>query len=142
MEKRIADGLGLKIGDSLTVNVLGRNITARIANLRVVDWQSLGINFVLVYSPNAFRGAPHTHIATLTFPGDTTAAAGRRDPARHGDGVSGGHHRAGEGCDRRRSARWSEISCSAIRGASLITLIAAALVLARRARGQPPQPGL
>ena len=55
MEKRIADGLGLKVGDSLTVNVLGRNITARIANLRVVDWQSLGINFVLVYSPNAFR---------------------------------------------------------------------------------------
>ena len=72
-EKKIADGLGLKIGDPLTVNVLGRNITARIANLRSVDWQSLGINFVLVYSPNAFRGAPHTHIATLTYPGDTTA---------------------------------------------------------------------
>jgi len=73
MEKRIADGLGLKVGDQLTVNVLGRNITARIANLRVVDWQSLGINFVLVYSPSAFRGAPHTHIATLTFAGDTSA---------------------------------------------------------------------
>ena len=39
---------------------------ATIANLRAVDWQSLGINFVLVFSPNAFRGAPHTHIATLT----------------------------------------------------------------------------
>ncbi len=38
-----------------------------------MDWQTLGINFVLVYSPNAFRGAPHTHIATLTFAGDTTA---------------------------------------------------------------------
>ncbi len=47
--------------------MLGRNITAKIANLRVVDWQTLGINFVLVYSPNTFRGAPHTHIATLTF---------------------------------------------------------------------------
>ena len=41
--------------------------------MRVVDWQSLGINFVLVYSPNAFRGAPHTHIATLTYPGGSTA---------------------------------------------------------------------
>ncbi len=66
LEKKIADGLGLKVGDSITVNVLGRDITATISNLRAVDWQSLGINFVLVYSPDAFAGAPHTHIATLT----------------------------------------------------------------------------
>ena len=78
MEKRIADGLGLKVGDTLTVNVLGRNISARIANLRSVDWQTLGINFVLVYSPNTFRGAPHTHIATLTFPRDTHARSRTR----------------------------------------------------------------
>jgi putative ABC transport system permease protein len=74
MERRIADGLGLKLGDTVTVNVLGRNIAARIANLRSVDWQNLGINFVLVFSPNAFRGAPHTHIATLTYPNGGTAA--------------------------------------------------------------------
>ena len=48
--RSIADGLGLKLGDPVTVNVLGRNITATIANLRTVDWQSLGINFVLVFS--------------------------------------------------------------------------------------------
>lgn len=66
LERRIADGLGLRLGDDITVNVLGRDITARIANLRSVDWQSLGINFVLVFTPNAFAGAPHTHIATLT----------------------------------------------------------------------------
>src|ERR1700686_3151003 len=66
MEKKIADGLRLKIGDEIVVNVLGRDIPATIGNLRSVDWQSLGINFVLVFSPNAFRGAPHTHIATLT----------------------------------------------------------------------------
>jgi putative ABC transport system permease protein len=65
-EKKLADGLGLKIGDEVVVNVLGRDITATISNMRTVDWQSLGINFVLVFSPNAFRGAPHTHIATLT----------------------------------------------------------------------------
>jgi putative ABC transport system permease protein len=66
MEKKIADGLKLKIGDEIVVNVLGRDITATISNMRIVDWQSLGINFVLVFSPNAFKGAPHTHIATLT----------------------------------------------------------------------------
>jgi putative ABC transport system permease protein len=65
-DKKLADGLGLRIGDTVVVNILGRDITATVSNMRSVDWQSLGINFVLVFSPNAFRGAPHTHIATLT----------------------------------------------------------------------------
>jgi putative ABC transport system permease protein len=72
-EKRIADGLGLKLGDTVTVNVLGRNLTATIANLRAVEWQSLGINFVMVFSPATFRSAPHSHIATLTYPGGGTS---------------------------------------------------------------------
>jgi putative ABC transport system permease protein len=71
-EKRIADGLGLKLGDAVTVNVLGRNLTATVANLRAVEWQNLGINFVMVFSPATFRGAPHSHIATLTYPGGST----------------------------------------------------------------------
>ena len=58
LEKKIADGLKLKIGDEIVVNVLGRDIPAKIANLRNIDWQGLGINFVLVFSPNAFKGAP------------------------------------------------------------------------------------
>jgi putative ABC transport system permease protein len=72
-EQRIADGLGLKLGDPVTINVLGRNITATISNLRKVDWESLGINFVMVFPPSVFRGAPHTRMATLTFPGGSTA---------------------------------------------------------------------
>jgi putative ABC transport system permease protein len=67
LEQRTADDLKLKRGDTITVNVLGRNVSARIANLRTVDWQNLGINFVLVFSPGTFAGAPHTDIATLTF---------------------------------------------------------------------------
>lgn len=68
-----AGELGLKIGDTLTVNVLGRNITARIANFRKVEWESLSINFVMVFSPNAFAGAPHAWLATLSDPAATTA---------------------------------------------------------------------
>ena len=52
--------IGLKIGDTVTVNVLGRNVTARIANFRKVEWESMGINFVMVFSPNTFAGAPHS----------------------------------------------------------------------------------
>jgi putative ABC transport system permease protein len=72
LEQKVAEGLALKIGDPIVVNVLGRNITARVANLRTLDWQSLGINFVMVFSPNTFRGAPVTHIATVTYPGGST----------------------------------------------------------------------
>src|SRR6202023_3937201 len=56
------------------VNVLGRILAARIANLRALDWQNLGINFVMVFSPGTFRAAPHTDIATLTYPGGSTGA--------------------------------------------------------------------
>ena len=74
VESKSAHDLNLKIGETITVNVLGRNITARIANLRAVDWENLGINFVLVFSPGAFEGAPHSDIATLAFADGGTAA--------------------------------------------------------------------
>ncbi|MGX1097021.1 ABC transporter permease [Amorphus sp. MBR-141] len=65
--------LGLKVGDSVTVNVLGREIETQVANFRTVAWESLSINFVMVFSPNTFAGAPHAHLATLTYPdGGTT----------------------------------------------------------------------
>jgi putative ABC transport system permease protein len=58
--------IGLKLGDTVTVNVLGRNVTARIANFRQVEWETMGINFVMIFSPNTFAGAPHGWMATLT----------------------------------------------------------------------------
>jgi putative ABC transport system permease protein len=60
-----AAGLGLGIGDTVSVAVLGREITGRIANLRRVEFRDLGINFLMVFTPGAFAGAPHTHIATV-----------------------------------------------------------------------------
>lgn len=67
-----AGELGLVVGDTVTVNVLGRNVTTRIANLRDVEWESMSINFVMVFSPNTFAGAPHAWLATLSDP-DATA---------------------------------------------------------------------
>tara|TARA_R110002020_G_scaffold156117_8_gene337684 strand:- start:15957 stop:18518 length:2562 start_codon:yes stop_codon:yes gene_type:complete len=68
--------IGLGVGDTITVSVLGRPITARIANLREVEWESLSINFVMVFSPNTFAGAPHSWMATLTDPGASAALEG------------------------------------------------------------------
>ena len=62
----IAQGLGLELGDSVTVNVLGRDITATLANLRRVDWHSLQMNFAMVFSPNTLSAAPHANIVTVS----------------------------------------------------------------------------
>jgi putative ABC transport system permease protein len=74
-DAELAGKLGLKVGSTVTVNVLGRLLTARIANLRKVEWRSLGINFVMVFSPGTFRGAPHSDLATLTLPNGPDAKA-------------------------------------------------------------------
>ncbi|MHA1189711.1 MAG: ABC transporter permease [Alphaproteobacteria bacterium] len=70
MESEVAADLGLIIGDTITVNVLGRNIRARIANTRSLEWESMSINFVMIFSANTFAGAPHAHLATLRLTGD------------------------------------------------------------------------
>ncbi|MBN8990701.1 MAG: FtsX-like permease family protein [Rhizobiales bacterium] len=127
MEKKIADGMKLKIGDEIVVNVLGRDIPAKIANLRNVDWQGLGINFVLVFSPNAFKGAPHTHVATLS--------EGHPDPAGDARIIK----QVADAFPMVTSVRVREALDTvgtvitnltlAIRGASAVTLISAILVL-------------
>lgn len=72
-DHELAAELGLTLDDRIEVNVLGRTIGARIANLRRVDWESMGINFVMVFSPNTFAGAPHAFLATASWPDATEA---------------------------------------------------------------------
>ena len=57
--------LDLGPGDKLTINVLGRDFEVTIANLRLIDWASLSINFVMVFSPGLLEAAPQTHIAAV-----------------------------------------------------------------------------
>ncbi len=127
IEKKIADGLRLKLGDEIVVNVLGRDIPARIGNMRTIDWQGLGINFVLVFSPNAFRGAPHTHIATLTeaHPDSAGDAAIIKSVADAFPMVTS--VRVREALETIGTVVTNLVL--AIRGASAVTLIAAILVL-------------
>jgi putative ABC transport system permease protein len=65
MDENLAHGWGLAVGDTLTANVLGRNIDFKVANLRQINWRQLGINYVLVASPGLLEHAPHMHIATV-----------------------------------------------------------------------------
>ncbi|MEM9248482.1 MAG: FtsX-like permease family protein [Pseudomonadota bacterium] len=60
-----AEEMGLQLGDSLTVNILGRDIEAEITSFREVDFSTAGIGFILSMNPAALRGAPHTFISTV-----------------------------------------------------------------------------
>jgi putative ABC transport system permease protein len=70
VDEKLAQALNLKIGDSLTIGLLGVERTARIASLRRIDWDSMGFNYVLVFSPNAIADAPHNLAATVDLPPD------------------------------------------------------------------------
>ncbi len=60
-----AEEMGLKLGDRLTINILGRDITGTITSFRQVDFSTGGMGFVMAMNPSALKGAPHTSIATV-----------------------------------------------------------------------------
>jgi putative ABC transport system permease protein len=68
LDAHVAAELGVRIGDTLTFNVLGRQITARIANLRAIDWGRLQVEFATVFAPGVLEGAPQTHVAAVGVP--------------------------------------------------------------------------
>jgi len=61
----LASSFHIGVGDIITVNVLGRDIEARISSLRRIVWQTLALNFVFVFSPGTLDHAPHTFLATV-----------------------------------------------------------------------------
>ncbi|MBI1776021.1 MAG: ABC transporter permease [Proteobacteria bacterium] len=122
----IAKGFGVGVGDTITLNILGREIEARIANTRSIDWGSLGMNFTFIFAPGTLEGAPQTHIATVHAASETAEtellnAVGDRFP-----NVSA--IRVKDALDA--AARILESIAIAIRLTAAVTLLAGALVLA------------
>jgi putative ABC transport system permease protein len=127
-DAKIGAGLHLKLGDPVTVNVLGREVTATIASFREVEWKTLSMNSVMVFSPNAFRGAPFGSLATLAYPdGGTTAGEIGLLKAVSNAFPTIAAVRVKEAI-ATASALVSQIGW-AVRGASAVTLLAAILVL-------------
>jgi len=128
-EADMAGKLGLKLGDTVTVNALGRNITARIANLREVKWESLAINFFMVFSPNTLKNAPHALLVTIALPKGTSLAkevAAMRDLGKAYPAVTA--IRVKDVLDTF-NAMFAKVML-AVRIAGSVTLLAGALVLA------------
>jgi len=128
-ETELAKQLGVGVGDTVTVNVLGRNLTARIASLREVKWDSLALNFVMVFSPNALEAAPFKLLATIRVPAGTSLEA----EAALSNTLSAAFPTATPIRVRDAIAQFNDVLAkvlTAFRVASSVTLIAGALVLA------------
>jgi len=65
LDAGLARGFGIDLGDTLTFNILGREITATIGNLREINWHSLRFDFAIIFAPGTLEGAPFTHIAAV-----------------------------------------------------------------------------
>jgi putative ABC transport system permease protein len=61
----LAKGFGVGVGDTLTLNVLGREVEVRIMSLREIDWRTIPFDFALIFAPGTLERAPHTHIAAV-----------------------------------------------------------------------------
>ncbi|HLZ66147.1 MAG TPA: FtsX-like permease family protein [Aliidongia sp.] len=75
LDTDLARGLHLKLGDSITLSVAGREVTGQLGNVRRIDWTSLGINFFTIFSPGALEHAPQTNLATVRAATPADAAA-------------------------------------------------------------------
>ncbi|MCP1336623.1 ABC transporter permease [Futiania mangrovi] len=117
--------LGIGIGDTITVNVLGREITAEIASLRELDWRTLGINFLMIFTPNTLAGAPQTVLATAEMTPAAEAAV-ERAVAQDFPNVSAIRVRDA----LETVATYVENLGAAVRGISAVTILSGLLVLA------------
>ncbi len=68
VDEDLAKAIGLRLNDRIVISLLGVERAARISSFRRIEWDSLGFNYVLVYSPNAISDAPHNLAATIDLP--------------------------------------------------------------------------
>lgn len=61
----LAKGFGVDIGDTLSLNVLGRTLTGTVASIRDVNWQSLAMQFAIIFSPGVLEAAPQSWLGAV-----------------------------------------------------------------------------
>ncbi|MEP5153059.1 FtsX-like permease family protein, partial [Planktotalea sp.] len=119
-----AEEMGLKLGDELTINILGRDITATISSLREVDFSTAGIGFIMSMNPAALSGAPHSFISTVYATPESEAAI-LRDLSTAFPNITA--FRVGDAIDR--VARILEGLAAAVSYGAAATLLTGFLVL-------------
>jgi putative ABC transport system permease protein len=124
LDAGLAEGFGVTVGDTLTLNVLGREVTARIASTREIDWRSLRFDFAIIFAPGTLESAPQTHIAAVEAPLEAEeAVAAATDAFPNISAI-----RVRDALEA--VARILDGIAVAIRGTASVTVLAGALVLA------------
>ncbi|MEE2731523.1 MAG: FtsX-like permease family protein [Pseudomonadota bacterium] len=65
IEQRLAQRLGVQLGDVLTFFVANQTFTAEVASIRSVKWESFQPNFYLMFNPGALDGLPVTYLTSF-----------------------------------------------------------------------------
>jgi putative ABC transport system permease protein len=73
LEEGIAETLGIKLGDTITYDIVGTQVTAKVSNLRKVDWDSFRVNFFALLQPGMLEPLPKTYIAAFRADGAGSA---------------------------------------------------------------------
>ena len=136
IDEKLAEALNLKLGDKLTIGLLGVERSARIASFRRIDWDSMGFNYVLVFSPNAIEDAPHNLAATINLPkggkrGDLLRALVRAFPSSSVIEVGGVLTQAR---DLLRQVSLAILSAASVAVLAGIAVLLGAIAAARAAR--------
>jgi putative ABC transport system permease protein len=125
MEAKAAAGAGLKVGDEITISVLGREIDTKIAVLRHVDLAGFGPGFPLILDPHALEGASLNSVAI--------AKAGRAQEAAVTKALGQGFPAVNVISVREQLEAASDLFerlALAVRGAAAVAALAGLLVLA------------
>ena len=125
VEADVMEAFDLALGDTITVNVLGRELTAEVRHVREIEWQGMQLNFALLLSPEPLRRAPHGYIATVSATPEAEARI-ERTLAREFPQITVVRVREALG----RVAELMGGIAAAARSVGAVTLLAGALVLA------------
>jgi putative ABC transport system permease protein len=72
IEESIAKTLGLSLGDQLTFDVAAQRITAPITSIRGVEWDSMQVNFYVIFPTEALKDFPQSWITAFFLPTSTS----------------------------------------------------------------------
>lgn len=74
-----AQDAGVRVGETLTFDIQGIPITARVTSIRKIDWANRRANFSFVFLPGALEDAPHMFAAAVRVDDGAERAALQRD---------------------------------------------------------------
>ena len=68
LDEDVTRSVGIKLGDTLTFNIGGEELTAPVTSIRTIEWDSFAPNFYLMLSPGVAEELPQTYIASFYVP--------------------------------------------------------------------------